>query len=102
MVRLWVALGVALVVFYVYCIVDAFLSSASRIRNLPKTLWLVIIIIVPIFGGVLWFIFGRPWGRVRSRNRATAPDDDPDFLRSLNIGGEGPHTPDNRSGQSDE
>lgn len=98
MVRLWVALGVALAVFYVYSIVDAALSPTSRIRNLPKPLWLLIIVIVPIFGSILWFALGRGWGRTKTGTRMTAPDDDPDFLRTLAIGDEGPRAPDDHSG----
>ncbi len=48
---------------------------------------LVIVVILPVLGGILWFFFGRTrpapgsrWGR---RRRPVAPDDDPRFLKQL-------------------
>ena len=52
----------------------------------PRPAWLLIIIILPLVGVLLWFFFGRPrylpepTGHTRA---PLAPDDDPDFLRNL-------------------
>ena len=85
MVRLWVILGVAAVVFTIYAAVDCALFDRSRIRGLPRGWWIVVILLVPIIGGLLWFIVGR--GRAirvgKVGPRSSAPDDDPDFLRRL-------------------
>ena len=45
-------------------------------------------ILLPLLGAVLWFIFGRPYGKPPAqpiRRHPTAPDDDPEFLRNLEI-----------------
>jgi hypothetical protein len=85
MVRLWVILGVAAVVFTIYSAVDCALFDRSRIRGLPRGWWIVVILLVPIIGGLLWFLVGR--GRAIRVGRvfphAAAPDDDPEFLRRL-------------------
>ncbi|MWB98084.1 PLD nuclease N-terminal domain-containing protein [Agromyces seonyuensis] len=84
MVRLWIVLGVALVVFTIYAIVDAALVERDRVRGLPRWAWILVILFVPLIGGVLWFVIGR--GRrqkYRSGRGSGAPDDDPDFLRRL-------------------
>ena len=43
-------------------------------------------IVLPLLGAVLWFIFGRPYNKPTAkpvRRQPTAPDDDPEFLRNL-------------------
>ena len=86
MVRLWVILGVAVVVFTVYAIVDCALFDRTRIRGIARGWWILVILFVPVIGGVLWFVIGR--GRAnrvgRSGRRTVAPDDDTEFLRQLN------------------
>ncbi len=85
MVRLYVVLIVAAVVFSIYAIADCAFFDRSRVRGLSRGWWIVVIVFVPIIGGLLWFIIGR--GRAgRSsggRSRTVAPDDDADFLRRL-------------------
>lgn len=81
MARLLFGLGIALVVFTIYAIVDCALRERDRIRGLARGWWLLIILLIPLIGGVLWFVIGR--GRAGSAWRSVAPDDDPDFLGSL-------------------
>lgn len=83
MVRLWLVVGVIAAVFYIYSIVDTALIERSRVRALPKPAWLLIVIIFPLIGGVLWFIFGRARRGTVTRSRVIAPDDDPEFLGSI-------------------
>ena len=85
MTRLLVGLVVAAVVFMIYSIIDCALFDRRRVRGLPKAVWLIVIIFVPLVGGALWFLVGR--GRrtssARGRSRTVAPDDDPEFLGRL-------------------
>ena len=85
MVRLWIALGVAAVVFYIYSVADCALFDRSRVRGLPKPMWLLIIILFPVIGGILWFLIGRGRRRADTARRVTAPDDDPEFLGKLRM-----------------
>ncbi|WP_448808414.1 PLD nuclease N-terminal domain-containing protein [Agromyces bauzanensis] len=84
MVRWLFVLGVVAVVFTIYAIADCAFFDRTRTRGLSRGWWIVVILLVPIIGGVLWFVIGR--GRVdRSArgSRTIAPDDDTEFLRSL-------------------
>ena len=85
----------------VFCLIDAIQSDPAQIRNLPKLGWIVLILLVPLVGGIAWLIAGRPQRQPRSGARwpATrtsgfpeyerparswvAPDDDPEFLRTV-------------------
>jgi hypothetical protein len=84
MVGLWVIGGVIAAMFYIYCAVDCALTERSRIRGLPRLMWIVVILIFPMIGGILWLAIGRGRRVQPSRvRRAAAPDDDPEFLRNL-------------------
>lgn len=76
-----VLLGLAV---YIWFIVDVLRTSGGSVRTLPKFVWLLIVILIPLLGGVLWLLGGRPRGQGRRRRRGpVAPDDDPAFLRQL-------------------
>ena len=69
---------------YIWFIVDVLRTPGSTVRTLPKFVWLLIVVLIPLLGGVLWFLGGRPRGQGRRRKRGpVAPDDDPAFLRQL-------------------
>lgn len=65
------------------------------IRRMPRALWIGAILLVPLAGPIAWFVSGRPltirpartgWRLLRGFReppRPAAPDDDPNFLRSL-------------------
>jgi cbb3-type cytochrome oxidase subunit 3 len=76
-----VLLGLAV---YIWFIVDVLRTSGASMRILPKFVWLLIVILIPLLGGLLWLLGGRPRGERRRRRRGpTAPDDDPAFLRQI-------------------
>jgi len=84
----------------VYCLIDCIQSEEGSVRNLPKTMWVLLIIFLPIVGSVAWLVVGRPlgaparsvpWPSTRTagfpehehQRTAMAPDDDPEFLAGL-------------------
>jgi hypothetical protein len=69
------------IAFWVYSIVDCAMQPPTRHRGVSKPAWLVIAILLPVLGGILWFVIGR--GRGSSVAAVRAPDDDPAFLRGL-------------------
>lgn len=85
MARLLFGLGVAAVIFTIYAVADCAFFDRMRVRGLSRGWWIVVIIFVPIIGGLLWFIIGRgrrDRGGV-TKGRTIAPDDDAEFLRHL-------------------
>lgn len=71
------------------------IEDKRQIRGMPRFAWVILILLVPLAGAVAWFGYGRPRpaGRARSGWRPVggpleppkrrAPDDDPEFLQSL-------------------
>jgi hypothetical protein len=70
----------------IYAFIDCLRTPAAQVRALPRPLWLIVIVLLTPLGPVAWILLGRaddgPAMR-RRRPRVLAPDDDPDFLRSL-------------------
>lgn len=67
--------------FWVYTIVDCALQPPIRHRGVSKGVWIAIVVLLPVLGGILWFAVGR--GRTPATARRRAPDDDPEFLGSI-------------------
>ncbi|MFJ6028171.1 PLDc N-terminal domain-containing protein [Pseudarthrobacter sp. NPDC092424] len=81
-----VALAVAVLVIFVYGLVDVIRTDARLTRGISKPAWIVVMIVLPVLGAILWLLMGRPRGgsaRPQEYRHPTAPDDDPDFLRNL-------------------
>ena len=50
-----VLLGLAV---YIWFIVDVLRTSGASVRTLPKFVWLLIVVLIPLIGGVLWLLGG--------------------------------------------
>ena len=81
MARLLLILALVATAFWVYTIVDCAVQPAARHRGVSKPTWMVIVILLPVLGGILWFLIGR--GRAGETVLRRAPDDDPEFLGRL-------------------
>ncbi|MGO4234557.1 PLD nuclease N-terminal domain-containing protein [Pseudarthrobacter sp. YAF2] len=81
-----VALAVAVLVIFVYGLVDVIRTEGRLTRGISKPAWIIVQVILPVLGAILWLLIGRPRGTAQPRPsypHPTAPDDDPDFLRNL-------------------
>jgi hypothetical protein len=80
-----VALAVAVLVIFVYGLVDVIRTDGRLTRGISKPAWIVVMIVLPVIGAILWLLIGRPRGASpqQSQRHPAAPDDDPDFLRNL-------------------
>lgn len=52
--------------FLLYCILDVVLTAEDRVKNLPKLVWLLLVVLLPVIGGVAWLLAGRPEGTGRA------------------------------------
>ncbi|SEB47586.1 Phospholipase_D-nuclease N-terminal [Paramicrobacterium humi] len=80
MARLLFILIPLIVAVTIYTVVDCAMIDARRVRGLSKPVWLVLILLLPVIGLVLWYMIGRGHA---SLARDLAPDDDPSFLGEL-------------------
>lgn len=90
--------GLALFALWVFCLIDVIRTDESRCRNLRKTWWVLIVVLLVSVGALSWLIAGRPWTRRATselpdrlgavpedegsgRFSVNRPEDDQEFLR---------------------
>ncbi|WP_314412634.1 PLD nuclease N-terminal domain-containing protein [Streptomyces sp. DSM 40484] len=71
----------------IYAFIDCITTDEKDVRYIPKPLWAILVLLFPLVGSISWLIVGRvrtPRGASSSRRGGwVAPDDNPDFLKSL-------------------
>ena len=74
----------------VYALFSCVQTRSEDVPYLPKLVWLVLIVFVPFAGPIVWLLMSRnagrperPVRRAPASGRPVAPDDDPDFLATL-------------------
>ncbi|GAA0905552.1 PLD nuclease N-terminal domain-containing protein [Streptomyces thermoalcalitolerans] len=80
-------------VLVIFAFIDCLNTPEDEVRHLPKIAWVFIILLFWIVGPIVWLIAGKdraalahggaPPGWQRGRTRYVAPDDNPEFLKSL-------------------
>ena len=93
--------GVLMLGLLIFAVVDVITTDEGSVRNLPKMMWLLLVLLFPLVGSIAWLVAGRPVvgnGRARfgthergapafpeydrpGRFSATDADDDQEFLR---------------------
>lgn len=86
---------------WTYCLVGVISCPPNRVRNLPKLVWVLLVVLLPFVGSIAWLVAGRPTGERANRSaheraqpafpeydrpgRATAqdPQRDEEFLRRV-------------------
>lgn len=85
----------------IFAVIDCIQTDESEVRNLPKIVWVLLILFFWVVGPIAWLVAGRPnsasarrdvaWPSTRTAGfpeyekpaRSLAPDDDPEFLAQL-------------------
>jgi hypothetical protein len=55
-------LGLLITVLWVFCLIDVVTADEGTIRYLPKVVWLLLVVFVPLAGSLVWLVAGRPVG----------------------------------------
>ncbi|MEV0257627.1 PLD nuclease N-terminal domain-containing protein [Streptomyces sp. NPDC050732] len=74
---------------WIYAFIDVLNTPEKEVRHLPKVVWVIIVLLFGevLLGPVAWFVTGKkrhaPGRAGGGRTRWVAPDDNPEFLKSL-------------------
>ena len=57
--------AVGFLVLWLYCIYDVVTTDHAIMQHLPKAVWILIVVLLPDLGSLLWLGLGRPrvWAR---------------------------------------
>lgn len=84
---------------WVWAFIDCLTTPEEEVKHLPKVIWVIVVLLFPLVGSIAWLVAGKQRGAYRTSGRADAgggpvhggrggrplaPDDDPEFLASLN------------------
>ncbi|MFF8840424.1 PLD nuclease N-terminal domain-containing protein [Streptomyces sp. NPDC015130] len=70
----------------IYAFIDCLNTPEEETKHLPKVVWVIIILLFWIVGPIVWFFAGKARRAAPARGRSggwVAPDDNPEFLKSL-------------------
>jgi hypothetical protein len=63
MAKLGILIGPIVLLLCIFCVVDV-ITNRGEPRHLPRWAWLILVLLFPFVGSVVWLVAGRP-GRVR-------------------------------------
>lgn len=66
-------LGLVVMILWIVCLVDVIVADEHAVRNIPKVGWVIVVLLLPLVGSVLWLVAGRPdSGTARTSHPAAA------------------------------
>lgn len=75
-------LSLLIVALMVVALIDVITRDQSLVKHLPKMVWIILVILLPLIGSILWFAIGREYGesgislpRMRRTQRPAGPVD---------------------------
>jgi hypothetical protein len=86
------------ILLMVLALISVLSADEGDIRALPRIVWVIVILLFPLVGSIVYFAAGRPLTTTAARTnwrpgsgfseaerpkRTLAPDDDPEFLRGI-------------------
>jgi hypothetical protein len=58
-------LSLLLIVLTIIALIDVVRQPEPVVRNLPKIVWVLLIVFIPLIGVALWFLLGKDWSTSR-------------------------------------
>ncbi|MFJ3386002.1 MULTISPECIES: PLDc N-terminal domain-containing protein [unclassified Curtobacterium] len=49
------------IVLLVFALIDILTKTDDQIRGLPKIAWVILVVLVPVVGSIVWFAIGHDW-----------------------------------------
>ncbi|WP_144762547.1 PLDc N-terminal domain-containing protein [Curtobacterium sp. 9128] len=72
------------IVLLVFALIDILTKTDDQIRGLPKLAWVILVVLVPVVGSIVWFAIGHDWAPgARNHGRYLEPTRHEDSYASL-------------------
>ncbi len=60
------------VVLLVFALIDILTKGDDQVRGLPKFAWVLLVVLVPVVGSIVWFAVGHDWAPVTGTTDGTS------------------------------
>lgn len=75
-------LSILVLALMIGALIDIIMRDESQVKHLPKMVWVILVVLLPLIGSILWFTLGREYGEggisiPRMSQRATRPTAQP-------------------------
>lgn len=70
---MYLVFGVLTLLLVLAALIDIITRDDSQVRHLPKLVWILLVILLPFVGSIVWFVVGHDW----SASREAMPFGDP-------------------------
>ena len=72
-------LGLIYLVILVVALIDIIKTDDAAVRGLPKFAWVVLVVMIPLAGALVWLAVGRPTADERPRRQSGAAGEFPEY-----------------------
>ncbi len=55
-------ISLLIIALMIFALIDLITRDDSQVKYLPKMVWIIIVILLPLIGSALWFALGREYG----------------------------------------
>lgn len=55
-------LSILVLALLIGALIDIIVRDQSQVKHLPKMFWILIVVLLPLIGSILWFTLGREYG----------------------------------------
>lgn len=62
---MYAVIGVLTFVLVLAALIDIITRDSLLVRHLPKVAWVILVIVLPVIGSIVWFAVGHDWGERR-------------------------------------
>lgn len=54
-------LSVLILALMIGALIDVIMRDESQVKHLPKMVWVILVVLLPLIGSILWFVLGREY-----------------------------------------
>ncbi len=62
---MYAVIGAFTFVMVLAALIDIITRDPLLVRHLPKVTWVILVIVLPVIGSIIWFAVGHDWGERR-------------------------------------
>jgi len=61
----YAVIGIVTLVLVAAALIDIITRDSLLVRHLPKVTWVLLVVLLPLVGSIVWFAVGHDWGERR-------------------------------------